>query len=54
MPVRSLVDKIEDAPVRVREDLVARARERVRSGFYDREDVTRALVEALVLDLASS
>ena len=36
----------------VRHALVERARERVRRGFYDRADVTRALVEALLVDLA--
>jgi len=38
----------------VRTALVERARERVRLGFYDRPDVTRALVEALLNDLALS
>ena len=38
----------------VRTALVERARARVRRGFYDRPDVTRALVEALLNDLALS
>jgi hypothetical protein len=36
----------------IRSALVERARERVRRGFYDRADVTRALVDALLNDLA--
>ena len=39
---------------RVRGAMVERARERVRLGYYDRADVTRALVEALLNDLALS
>ncbi len=39
---------------KVRTALVERARERVSRGFYDRADVTRALVEALLADLALS
>jgi hypothetical protein len=35
----------------IRNALVERARERVRRGYYDRADVTRALVEALLSDL---
>jgi hypothetical protein len=31
---------------------VERAKERVRRGYYDRADVTRALVEALLVELA--
>jgi len=38
----------------VRAALVERARERVRLGFYDRPDITRALVEALLNDLVLS
>ena len=38
----------------LRAAMVERARERVRSGYYDRADVTRALVEALLNDLALS
>jgi hypothetical protein len=38
----------------VRAALVERARERVRLGFYDRADITRALVEALLNDLATT
>ena len=44
--------KLLEAPVRLA--LVDRARERVRRGFYDRADVTRALVEALLVELAVS
>lgn len=36
---------------KIRSALVERARERVRRGYYDRADVTRALVEALLSDL---
>ncbi len=39
---------------RVRGAMVERARERVRLGYYDRADVTRALVEALLHELALS
>jgi len=48
--------KAEDRAGRppVRTALVERARERVRRGFYDRPHVTRALVEALLNDLALS
>jgi hypothetical protein len=58
MPVRYPETRLEDEdraglpPVRAA--LVERARERVRLGFYDRADVTRALVEALLNDLALS
>jgi hypothetical protein len=38
----------------LRAALVERARERVRLGFYDRADVTRALVEALLNELATT
>jgi hypothetical protein len=44
--------KLHEAPIRTA--LVERARERVRRGFYDRADVTRALVEALLVELAVS
>ena len=37
---------------RIRHALVQRARERVSRGYYDRADVTRALVEALLVELA--
>jgi len=37
---------------RVRHALVQRARERVSRGYYDRADVTRALVDALLVELA--
>jgi hypothetical protein len=37
---------------RIRHSLVERARERVRRGYYDRADVTRALVDALLVELA--
>lgn len=47
MPLR-----LHESPIRTA--LVERARERVRRGFYDRADVTRALVEALMGDLALS
>lgn len=40
------------AEPRIRHALVERARERVRRGYYDRADVTRALVEALLVELA--
>jgi hypothetical protein len=40
------------ATPRVRAQLVERARERVRQRFYDRADVTRALIDALLNDLA--
>ena len=36
----------------VRKQLVERAQERVRQRFYDRADVTRALIDALLNDLA--
>ena len=42
--------KLHEAKVRTA--LVDRARERVRRGYYDRADVTRALVEALLVELA--
>jgi hypothetical protein len=58
MPLRSIEPQLEEpgreAHERVREALVARARQRVRAGFYDRADVTRALIEALYADLALS
>ena len=38
------------APLRL--DRVALARERIRSRYYDRADVRRALVEALLVELA--
>ena len=40
------------AEPRIRHALVERARERVRRGYYDRADVTRALVDALLVELA--
>ena len=58
MPVRepelrlAADDRAGHTPVRAA--LVERARERVRLGFYDRADITRALVEALLNDFALS
>ena len=44
--------RLHESPIRTA--LVERARERVSRGFYDRAEVTRALVEALLADLALS
>jgi hypothetical protein len=38
---------------RPRADRIARARERIRQRYYDRGDVRRALVEALLVELAA-
>lgn len=37
----------------LRPDRVAAAKERIRRRYYDREDVTRALVEALLVEIAA-
>ena len=37
----------------LRPDRIARARERIRGDYYDRADVRRALVEALLVEIAA-
>jgi hypothetical protein len=41
------------ADPRVRPDRVAQAKERIRLRYYERPDVTRALVEAVLVELAA-
>lgn len=41
------------ADPRVRPERVAQARERIRLGFYERADVTRALIEAMLVEFAA-
>ncbi len=41
----------EPADPRVRPERVARARERIRRRYYERADVTSALVEALLVEI---
>jgi len=41
------------ADPRVRPERIAQARERIRRGYYDRGDVRRALVEALLVEFAA-
>lgn len=38
---------------RVRPERIAQARERIRRGYYDRPDVRRALVEAMIAEFAA-
>ena len=38
---------------RVRPERIALAKERIRQHYYDRSDVRRALVEALIVELAA-
>jgi hypothetical protein len=42
-----------NADPRVRPERIAQARERIRQRYYDRVDVRRALVEALLVELAA-
>ena len=52
--VLSLVAAIADPAAPVRPDRVREARERIAEGYYDREDVQRALAEALLAELVTT
>jgi hypothetical protein len=41
------------ADSRVRPDRIAQARERIRQRYYERTDVRRALIEALLVEFAA-
>jgi hypothetical protein len=45
-------DETAAAP-RVRPDRIAQVRERIRRRYYERPDVQRALVEAMLVELAA-
>ena len=51
-PLRLVPGPASAVDPRVRPERIAQARERIRRGYYDRADVTRALVEALLVELA--
>ncbi len=54
LPVLSLVEAIATPAAAVRPDRVREARTRVEGGYYDRADVRRALVAALLDQLVAS
>jgi len=57
--IRSVALRLVPAPaepavdLKVRPERIAQARERIRRRYYDRADVTRALVESLLADFAA-
>ena len=52
--VLRLVPEGDESPApTLRPDRVAQARERIHGHYYDRADVRRALVEALLVELAA-
>jgi hypothetical protein len=52
--VLSLVPATADPVNAVRPDRVSAARARIADGYYEREDVQRALAEALLAELVST
>ena len=52
--VLSLVPAIADPATAVRPDRVSAARARIADGYYEREDVQRALAEALLAEVVST
>ena len=52
-PLRLVPGSAPNADPRVRPERIAQARERIRQRYYDRGDVRRALVEALLVELAA-
>lgn len=52
-PLKLVPGPIPVADPRVRPDRIAQARERIRQRYYDRSDVRRALVEALLVEFAA-
>ena len=53
-PILSLVEAIAEPAARVRPERVREARARIAGGYYDREDVRRALAQALLVELVPS
>ena len=41
------------ADPRVRPERIAQVRERIRRGYYERDEVQRALIEAMLVELAA-
>lgn len=52
-PLMLVPGKVLNADPRVRPERIAQVRERIRQRYYDRGDVRRALVEALLVELAA-